>query len=111
MAMSFTPAQLERFRREAKKLRRQLCDYANPETANAVPETLVAFSDSKSKLTRAVSRTWTRSSVGHADRIHIDSSAKLDFKALEWKESQTDDEQAAVSKVFARSATTCEPAA
>lgn len=31
-----------------------VCDYANPETANAVPETLVAFGESKSKLTRAV---------------------------------------------------------
>lgn len=31
-----------------------ICDYANPETANAVPETLVAFGESKSKLTRAV---------------------------------------------------------
>lgn len=31
-----------------------VCDYANPETANAVPETLVAFGESKSNLTRAV---------------------------------------------------------
>lgn len=31
-----------------------VCDYANPETANATPETLVPFGDSKSNLTRAV---------------------------------------------------------
>lgn len=31
-----------------------VCDYANPEAANAVPETLVAFGESKSNLTRAV---------------------------------------------------------
>lgn len=31
-----------------------VCDYANPETANAVPENLVAFGESKSNLTRAV---------------------------------------------------------
>src|SRR5258708_36264775 len=29
------------------------CDYANPEATNAVPETLVAFSESRSNLTRA----------------------------------------------------------
>lgn len=31
-----------------------VCDYASSETANAVPETLVAFGESKSNLTRAV---------------------------------------------------------
>lgn len=31
-----------------------VCDYANPETANATPKNLVAFGESKSKLTRAV---------------------------------------------------------
>ncbi|MGH6648026.1 hypothetical protein [Aquabacterium sp.] len=31
-----------------------VCDYANPEKANAVPETLVAFGEAKSNLTRAV---------------------------------------------------------
>lgn len=31
-----------------------VCDYAHPETANAVPENLVAFGESKSNLTRAV---------------------------------------------------------
>lgn len=31
-----------------------VCDYANPETANTVPETLVAFGESKSNMTRAV---------------------------------------------------------
>ncbi|WP_047217989.1 hypothetical protein [Delftia lacustris] len=30
------------------------CDYANPDATNAVPETLVAFSESRSNLTRAV---------------------------------------------------------